>query len=544
MTSSTHTRFAPADLEAQLERILSQPKFRVAVQLSRFLRFVVEETLAGRQEQIKQYTIAVDALGRDPDFDPQINPVVRMQAGQLRRALHRYYETDGAEDPIRIEIPKGRYVPIFLPHPNKVYDLGSRTESAPSALAPEDLSLALPDGPSIAVLPFVLLGNDQEDAYFATGLTEEVIIALTRFPEFLVIGPLDRNSFYDPHEEIGQMGQQRQVRFVLDGTIRKRGQTFRLTAKLTDTIRRQHVWGEAFEHSLETTTMIQIEQEIVGQVVATIADAYGVIPRTLSKEVLDRRTDSLSEYEAILRFHHHIRVYTESSRVAVITALEQLLERDPNHALATAMLGDLMVSTYYLGHEDSLSVLDQGEQLIQHALALEPNCQAAHYTMALLHHLRFQRVLCLEEIEHTLRLNPNHALYVASVAVMLAMMGEWERGVKLTHQAMRFNPHHPGWYHFVPFWDAYRQGDYETAWIEAQRFNTPDFLWNPLIRAATLGQLGRRNQARHAVDELLVLVSDFECRGRSLMQRVVFLEDHVEMLAAGLRKAGLVLADS
>ncbi len=88
-----------------------------------------------------------------------------------------------------------------------------------------------------------------------------------------------------------------------------------------------------------------------------------------------------------------------------------------------------------------------------------------------------------------------------------------------------------------------RQGDYEVAWIEAQRFNTTDYFWDPLIRTATLGQLGRQPEASDAVDELLGLVPDFESRGRSLIHRMVFMEEHVAMLAAGLRKAGLELAE-
>ncbi len=420
MTYSASTQFAPADVAVQLERILSHPQFLVADQLSRFLRFVVEATLAGRHDQIKQYTIAVEALGRDADFNPLIDAVVRMQARQLRRALHRYYATDGMDDPIRIDIPKGRYVPIFLPNHDLSQSSGSHSEQATSAFAPKDPLLEPLDGPSIAVLPLAFLGNDDDEAYFATGLTEEIIIALTCFPSFRVVGPLSRDDIPEHKEGIRRIGEQYAVRFVLDGTIRKRGHTFRMTAKLTDAVSSHHLWGQAFEYSLETTSLQEIEHEIVGQVVATIADAYGVIPRTLAKEAFVGRTDRLSDYGAILRFHHHMRVFTEVSQVEAFTALEHLVQRDPHHALAAALLGDLTASTYYLGFEDSPAVVVQAEKLGRKALALDPNCQPAHYTMALVHYLRFQRVRCLEAIEHTLRLNPNYAHYVASMMATAA----------------------------------------------------------------------------------------------------------------------------
>jgi len=140
-----------------------------------------------------------------------------------------------------------------------------------------------------------------------------------------------------------------------------------------------------------------------------------------------------------------------------------------------------------------------------------------------------------------LRLNPNHANYVATSAIMLATVGECGHGLKLTHKAVRLNQHHPGWYHFVPFMGYYRQGDYDSALVEARRFNTPEYFWDPLIQAAVLGQLGRQAEANEAVDELLALVPDFERRGRSLIHRVVFTDEHVEMLLEGLRKAGLAL---
>ena len=104
---------SPEEIRSQLERVLSSPKFVSSERLTDFLRFVVEETLAGRAGKIKQYTVAVEALGYDSDFDPQADPVVRMQARRLRRALDQYYDEPGDADPVRINISKGSYVPVF-----------------------------------------------------------------------------------------------------------------------------------------------------------------------------------------------------------------------------------------------------------------------------------------------------------------------------------------------------------------------------------------------------------------------------------------------
>lgn len=101
------------NVRAALDRIVSSPLLAKSPQLAHFLIFIVEETLGGRGNRLKAYTIATDALGRDADFDPQSDPIVRVEAGRLRRALEQYYATEGRDDPLTIELPLGHYVPVF-----------------------------------------------------------------------------------------------------------------------------------------------------------------------------------------------------------------------------------------------------------------------------------------------------------------------------------------------------------------------------------------------------------------------------------------------
>ena len=105
--------FSPDKVKAQLERILAGSEFLGSRQRCRFLRYVVEQTLNGRSGIIKQYTVGVESLGYGADFDPQSNPSVRIEARRLRRSLDLYYNGEGVDDPVRIEIPKGSYIPVF-----------------------------------------------------------------------------------------------------------------------------------------------------------------------------------------------------------------------------------------------------------------------------------------------------------------------------------------------------------------------------------------------------------------------------------------------
>ena len=108
--------FTAAKIKEQVSRIVSSASFKNSSILSRFLEFVIAESLAGREQELKEYTIGIHVLSRLPDFNPQLDAIVRIHAGRLRRALIEYYYESGKNDPIRIEIPKGGYSPLFHPH--------------------------------------------------------------------------------------------------------------------------------------------------------------------------------------------------------------------------------------------------------------------------------------------------------------------------------------------------------------------------------------------------------------------------------------------
>ena len=199
-------------IRGQLERILQSAEFRASDKQRKFLNFVVAEALNGRAAQLKGYTIAVSVYGRTETFDPQVDPIVRVEAGRLRRALEHYYLTAGQNDPVRIEIPKGGYVPTFRmvrkPPP------GAETQSSES----EDSEL--PSGPSVAVLPLINMTADKEQDYFVDGLTEELTVELARYQEFRVIASQSTMRFKGQESDPKEIGGDLGVRFLLVGSVR------------------------------------------------------------------------------------------------------------------------------------------------------------------------------------------------------------------------------------------------------------------------------------------------------------------------------------
>src|SRR5215471_4720695 len=111
--SRRHTKPEPTQIRSALAKVLTAPSFAASARLSRLLRFIVEQTLSGRAHELKEYTLGVDVFDRGEKFAPKIDPIVRVSAGKLRQKLLEYYEGPGAEDEIRIVVPRGSYVPIF-----------------------------------------------------------------------------------------------------------------------------------------------------------------------------------------------------------------------------------------------------------------------------------------------------------------------------------------------------------------------------------------------------------------------------------------------
>jgi len=126
---------------------------------------------------------------------------------------------------------------------------------------------------------------------------------------------------------------------------------------------------------------------------------------------------------------------------------------------------------------------------------------------------------------------------------MMALYGDWEYGLALLQKGMELNPLYPGWYHMAPYFHFYHQGHYEKAYHHARQVQMPQFFWDPLLRAAVLGQLGRTEEAQAAIAELLQVKSDFAATGLRLISHFVKLEELLETLLEGVRKAGLEISD-
>ena len=406
----------------------------------------------------------------------------------------------------------------------------------------EDPVLALPTGPSIAVLPFSNLSGDPAQEYFADGVSEEIITQLTRFRELFVIARNSTFRYKGQAVDVRQVGRELGVRYVLEGSLRKAPDRIRVTAQLVDATSGAYLWAETYDRKLTAGDILGIQDEITEHVVAKIAEPFGVISRAGLKDTKSKRTDNLTAYECVLHARAHVE--TEASPELHLRArdcLERAIVLDPDYAEAWAWLSEMYLDEHRFGYNrrPDPKPLDRAMNAARRAVALDPTSAMGHLTLASAHFFRRELDQFAVAAEQTLALNPNNAFVLARLGVCFTGTGQLERSMALTKKAIALNPHHPSWYYFTVFMYHYRNGAYEEALAAAQKWNEPEFFWNQVHLAQAYAYLGRKKEAQAAIAKLLKLYPDFPKNAWKEWRIWLMSEDIIQHEAEGLRKAGL-----
>lgn len=520
-------------IREQLGRILASPEFHATDKVRDFLRFVVEEKLAGRSHRIKGYTVAVEVFARSEDFDPTYDPVVRIQAGRLRRGLERYYLVGGVEDPVLIDIPKGGYVPRFTARPAE----SASVQTLSTAHATDKLPLT--DGPRIAVLPFENLTGDDRQEFLTVGLTEELVTELTRFQGIAVL------SCQHPQQPPGhpsipvELARQVGARFVLRGAVRRDADMVKVSAQLADSTDGRQVWAESSSHSPNASELITTQEQIAQSVVTAIATEYGIIARRLSAESRKKAPAELGTYEAILRYYSHQIAPTPESATRCFFALQGAAEREPEYGPVWSALATLHCQMYSFDVPGFDDALETALEFSRKGVVLEPSSQLAHLILAYASVLADDSKSFHDEARTALELNPNSPYVVGAIGYCHILRGELDPGLPLLDRAIAMNPCHPTWFHSGHVIDHLLRSDYECALEETRKhFPFIDF-WNDVMLAAMLGKLGRADEAGPHVERIAAQKPEFPGKARELFRRSLKIDPLIDDLIEGLHSAGM-----
>lgn len=518
-----------------LNRVLRSSQFEKSARASQFLRYIVDETIAGRANRLKGYTIATDVFGRGADFDSDNDTIVRVQAGQIRRRLSLYYADEGQRDPIQIELPKGGYEPLFL---QKVPDANVDAPDTSSGMSVSRLTL--PRGPSIAVLPFDNLSADNERDYLAEGIAEEIINDLTKFRDLLVVARRTTFRYRGESVDIHQVGEDLGVEYVLSGSVRSAGARIRVSAQLVDAASNINVFSDQYNRELTPKNVLDVQEEISNKVVAKIAEPYGVIARLGQHRSRRIQSSNIDSYGCVLRYYRFEAAPTAEEHALLRDLLEEATEKDPEYASAWAALSAIYLdeARFNLNPKPERPALPLALDAAERAVSIDPESSMAHHFLfTALFHTGDLRGFA-EAGDRAIRLNPNHPDMLADLGTYRAISGDWDGGLPLARKAIAISVFPPGWYHCIFSLNHYRLNRLDEALNEALQVRTSGLSADPLLRTICHAQLGNHSVAQSSLAELESLFPEFCANARDFFAFWNFEPALRELVIDGLRKAG------
>lgn len=573
-----------SDVRAQLDKIVASAAFTAAAQIAGLLRFIVEETLAGRHDRLKAYTIGLEVFQRPASFDPQTDSIVRVEASRLRRRLELYYLGDGRDDAVRIDLPPGTYVPRFTRAPHLPHPIHGPTD-APAAARRRRWPVFVPAavvvvvlgaiaawvffgsaadragtaattaesgeraretrGPAIAVSAFRSLDGGADQQHFGSGMTEAVIARLTRFRDLHVFRARWRPGSEHDLDQIRAQARDVGARFVVEGTVRHDAERLTVTAGVLSAASGEYLWATRYERALTVGGLIEIEEDIAQHIVAAIAQPYGVLSRAAMTGAARQHPASLQAYECVLRAMHYWAELSAANHASGRDCLERAVELDPDYATAWAYLAYFYIDEHRwrFNPRPEPPPMTRAARAARRAVALDPDSAIARLALSAVAYFSNDIPTFKAMGEAALRLNPSNGEHMASYGSRLAFSGDWERGLELVRNAMALNPWHPDWYALAFIVDACRRGDYRTALQEWNKISLPDFYLYRVLGVIIHAQLGQTDAAAAERAALLRLYPDFARHARAEFETGNLPRSLAEPFLAALRRGGLDVGD-
>ncbi len=487
---------AETAVREQLDRIFASAPFQQSRRRQRFLEYIVNETLAGRGDRLKGYTIAREVFDRPESFDANVDPIVRVEAGRLRDRLREYYDAEGRSNPIRIELPKGSYTPHFtllqasgsqmplggdreppqgdtVTAPDRAnfrstdgqvraerFDIANSDWRHMAALAvvlllimsvgyswtkPWMAAPAISDKPAIAVLPFDNIGDESRWERLAGGITEDIITDLSHSRDLIVIARNSTEVYRNKPVDIRQIGRDLNVKYVLEGSIQSMSENIRVTAQLVEVVSGSHIWAERYDRPVDD--LFAVQNEVTQRITATLAGYEGAVADAERNLIRRKPPANLTAFDTYLLAMEAKHKVTKEGLSQAERLFRKALELDPQ--LARAYVGQVDVQFYMIdlglapSVDEALATMMSAGQM---AVMIDPNDGKTHYALGLASLYNGKGEQAAAEFSRAETLAPSDADMLVSIAWSIPLLGESQRAVRLVERALRLNPHYPDWY--------------------------------------------------------------------------------------------------
>ncbi len=363
------------------------------------------------------------------------------------------------------------------------------SESAPT--------IALPDKPSIAVLPFANLSGDPEQEYFSDGITEDLITDLSKLSGLFVISRHSVFLYKGKAVKPEQVGQELGVRYLLEGSVRKVGNRVRITGQLVDTTTGYHLWADRYDRELQDIFAVQDEvtRKIVTALEVKLTEGeQGRLGRT--------PTNNLEAYEYFLRGLESFAHRTPESNEQARQMFERAIALDANFAAAYARLGRVYMIEWAFQWSEDPQIPARAAALARQAVSLDDALPGAHQTLAYVYLLRKEFDQAIIEAERAVTLDPNDADACVTLGEVLSCAGRAQEAVGLVEKALRLDPYYPPSYLFALGQAYYLTGRYDEAITAFKRLLTrnPEHLRAHFFLAMAYNETGRKAEAREEIE--------------------------------------------
>ena len=578
MDEATSNLPAPDEVRAQLERMTASDDFNRSPQLGAFLRFVVELVLQGKSDRIKAYTIGVDVLRRDAKFDPQLDPIVRVEATRLRRTIDRYYAGLGADDAIRIDLPRGSYIPTFSRRPVlpgvtahsstldrlwsirlllvaavaliviAVVVLSHRRVPAPGvATAPpgatQPTAAALPPGNGLPVLmmpPFEVNGTPGPRSIAARSLQETLSNAFTHFD--LVNVQLESGDHQAAAGNETAPARDANADYRFSGSVEYADDgAARLLFRLIDVSDGSIVWSRVFDRVLGGDDKAAAEERIVRELAGTLLQPFGVIYAYQRAKVLDG-TLTDPRYRCLVEVIDSFRSFDPAQQERGRDCLEQLTTRDPGFALGFSYLAaiDLREYLYDFGQRPGdAPPLDRGLTAARRGVELNPESSRAYEMLFVIQFARRDLAAAFDAANKAITLNRYDMRLLGSYGARLISSGDIDKGLATLRQAGDDGTVRPPFEEFFLFLGEYLRGDITSAIFHADQITNDSFQLGLIARALAAAARGDGEAATRALSRLVALNPAWRDDTRGTLARFFYAPAIVDRLASDLAAAGL-----
>ncbi len=393
---------------------------------------------------------------------------------------------------------------------------------------------ALPDKPSIVVLPFVNMSGDPEQEYFSDGITEELINDLAGVPELFVISRNSAVTYKGQPVKVRDVGRDLGVRYVLEGTVRKVEGRVRITAQLIDATSGFHLWSESYDREL--SDILALQSEISQQILV----ALKVELRDAALERMTRRSShDLKALDTLWRGYAHLQRYTREDNLEARYHFERAIEQDPDVAPAYAFYGVTYLIENSFGWNLDPALLDRAAELARQALALDPSTAPAYTLLSAVHMRQGRLAEALVASERSVKLAPNVDIPRLVLANALVRQGRFVAASQSVAHAMRLNPIAPSGTWVVAANVNFAAGRTEKAveLLEQVRAANTDAIIARIPLAVLYESEGRHEEARALAQEILRVNRDLTAESAVELSRMLgFDRDEV---IDNLRSAGL-----